>query len=190
MKRTAGKQLWDIRPNVSVEFQVSARNFLLTCFLFKFAPSHKPQISLSIYFFLGEAPDIWKEAKEREITALDLALHKGHLKRNCLPSHTHVLKTSFAKIGRAIHWWKSSKSSCSPESFSSQQNSASSRSPVDSALLGAEHLFWPLAPKKAAETQQQRARYSCQPHSDCTDMQYAQTGIIWDALGWEISRLC
>lgn len=26
---------------------------------------------------------------------------------------------------------------------------------MDSALLGAEHLFWPLAPKKAAETQQQ-----------------------------------
>lgn len=37
--------------------------------------------------------------------------------------------------------------------------------PADSALLGAEHLGWLLAPTRAAETQQQRARHSCQPHS-------------------------
>lgn len=48
-------------------------------------------------------------------------------------------------------------------------------SPADSALPGAEHLVWPLAPTKAAESKA-RARASCQS-------QIAQICPDWNHLG-------
>lgn len=72
-----------------------------------------------------------------------------------------MLRTVLLKLATG---GKSTESSCSHESFSFQQNSAPSQSPADSALPGVEHLVWPLAPTKAAESKAQL------PVSDCTDM--------------------
>lgn len=98
MKRIAGKQLWDIRPNVSVWFQVSARNFLLTCFLFKLAPSHKPQVSLGISFCLSEALEIWKDGREREIW-IWLYTKQGLVKRT-----GSLISAAQSTDGRAQNW--------------------------------------------------------------------------------------
>lgn len=141
MKRTAGKQLWDIRP------KVSASNFLLTCFLFKFAPLHNLQISLNVYFFLqGSTRNLKGGKAERN---LDLAFHKRHLRRNCLPSHTHALRMILLKSDQSTDGKTENQAVLT--SLSPQQHPAPSRSPAGSASLGTERQL---------QQKQQRARRS------------------------------
>lgn len=119
-----------------------------------------------------------KKGGERKITALDLVFCKGHVKKemSALP-HTSA-KDSFAKIS---HWWKKHRIELFSWVFLFSAEFCTISEPSRLSLA------WCCAPRLATgsnkSSREQGTVASLRLH------RYAQTGIIWDALDWEISVL-